>query len=196
MTRTPFVQQLGADDCGAACLAMILGAHGVHHAAAECRARCGAGRDGTRLRTLAAIASNFGLAAETVAIDAESFGQVKLPAIAHWQSRHFVVVERWSPTRVTVIDPATGRTTLSAREFASSYTGVALTFEPTPALVRTPKRRTPLWLDYFFAMIHDLTFGTPASEAVTASRRPAQRPAKAVWNANRGTERQRQGVTR
>ena len=169
MRRTPFVQQLGADDCGASCLAMILGAHGVHNAAAECRAKCGAGRDGTRLRTLATIAGDFGLAAQTTAVSADSFGQVKLPAIAHWQSRHFVVVERWSPTRTTVIDPATGRTTLSAQDFATSYTGVALTFEPTPALVRTPKHRTPLWLDYFVAMFHDLSAQGALAQIVIAS---------------------------
>jgi ABC-type bacteriocin/lantibiotic exporter with double-glycine peptidase domain len=166
---TPFIQQLGADDCGASCLAMVLGAHGVHHAASECRAKCGAGRDGTRLRTLTAVARDFGLTAETVAVTAESFGQVKLPAIAHWQSRHFVVVDRWSPTRVRVIDPASGRTTLSAEDFASSYTGVALTFEPTPTLVRTPKRRMPLWLDYFVAMFHDLSAQGALVQIVIAS---------------------------
>jgi ABC-type bacteriocin/lantibiotic exporter with double-glycine peptidase domain len=167
--RTPFVQQLSADDCGASCLAMILAAHGVHHAAPVCRARCGAGRDGTRLRTLATVAREFGLATETVAVAAENFGQVKLPAIAHWQSRHFVVVDRWKPTRVTVIDPATGRTTLSAREFAESYTGAVLTLEPTPALVRTPKRRTPLWLDYFVSMFHDLSAQGALAQIVIAS---------------------------
>ena len=167
--RTPFVQQLSADDCGAACLAMILGAHGVHHAATECRAKCGTGRDGTRLRTLATIATDFGLRAETVAVTAERFGDVKLPAIAHWQSRHFVVVERWSKTRVSIVDPATGPTTLSHEDFANSYTGVALTFEPTPTLVRTPKRRTPLWLDYFVAMFHDLSAQGALAQIITAS---------------------------
>ena len=53
--------------------------------------------------------------------------------------------------------------------FASSYTGVALTFEPTPALVRTPKRRTPLWLDYFFAMIHDLSAQGALAQIIIAS---------------------------
>ena len=66
--RVPFVQQLGADDCGAACLAMILGAHGVGGVAAECRRLCDAGRDGTRVRTLVTVADRFGLAARAVAI--------------------------------------------------------------------------------------------------------------------------------
>ena len=66
--RVPFVQQLGADDCGASCLAMILAAHGVHDTAAGCRVRCGAGRDGARLRTLAFVARSFGLELESIAL--------------------------------------------------------------------------------------------------------------------------------
>jgi ABC-type bacteriocin/lantibiotic exporter with double-glycine peptidase domain len=43
--RVRFIQQLGAEDCGAACVAMVLDAHGVHDVSAECRELCGAGRD-------------------------------------------------------------------------------------------------------------------------------------------------------
>ena len=100
--RVPWYPQIGADDCGPTCLAMVLAAHGVHDTASECRELCNAGRDGTRLRTLVAVADRFGVAARAHRVRPECFDSVALPAIAHWQHRHFVVVEQWAPGRVTI----------------------------------------------------------------------------------------------
>jgi len=161
--RVPMVQQLRADDCGASCLAMVLAAHGVHEAAGECRELCDSGRDGTRLRTLIRAADRFGLIAHARSFDAAAFESVALPAIAHWESRHFVVVERWTPRRVTIADPATGRRKLTPREFAAGFTGTALVFEPRADLVRRPRSRVPLWVWYLAAMFRD-----PAALAAVA----------------------------
>ncbi|WP_345148688.1 hypothetical protein [Nonomuraea rubra] len=35
--------------------------------------------------------------------------------MAHWEFSHFVVVERWSPDRVDVVDPGAGRRRLTPR---------------------------------------------------------------------------------
>jgi ABC-type bacteriocin/lantibiotic exporter with double-glycine peptidase domain len=165
----PFIQQLGADDCGAACLAMVLAAHGVHDVASECRAMCGAGRDGVRLRDLSAVAGRFGLEARPEAVDPSDFAAVALPAIAHWKSRHFVVVERWSRTRVTIIDPAVGRQRLTPDAFIAGYSGVALVCEAGPGLVASKKRRVPLWLDYLVAMFHDVSAQGALAQIITGS---------------------------
>ncbi len=55
-----------------------------------------------------------------------------MPAIAHWEFNHFVVVERWSLTAVTIVDPAVGRRRLSSAEFDAGFTGVILTLTPGP----------------------------------------------------------------
>src|SRR5215207_4567954 len=94
--RVPFIQQLGVDDCGATCLAMVLAAHGVHDVASECRALCGAGRDGARLTTLANVAERYGLECRIARVAPGDIAMVPLPAVAHWRSSHFVVVERCS----------------------------------------------------------------------------------------------------
>ena len=167
--RVPTIQQLGADDCGPACLAMVLAAHGVHDAAAECRDLCNAGRDGTRFRTLVAAADRFGLTGEVRRVRPSELGSVRLPAIAHWQSRHFVVVERWSPRRVTIIDPATGRRSLAAGEFAAAFAGTVLTLEPGAELVRRPKSRIPLWVWYLAAMFRDQPARFALAQIVVAS---------------------------
>jgi ABC-type bacteriocin/lantibiotic exporter with double-glycine peptidase domain len=153
--RVPIVQQLRADDCGPSCLAMVLAAHGVHDAAAECRELCDAGRDGTQIRTLIRVADRFGLSARARSVEPSEIGSLPLPAIAHWQSRHFVVIERWAPGRVAIIDPASGRRTLTAAEFSAAYSGTALVLEPRSDIVRRARSRVPLWAWYLAAMFRD-----------------------------------------
>ena len=153
--RVPFIQQLSADDCGAACLAMVLGAHGVGGIASECRRLCDAGRDGTRVRTLIAVADRFGLAAHAVTVSADALSTLPLPAIAHWKSRHFVVVERCAAKRVVIVDPAQGRRSLRPDELADSFTGTAVVFHARPDLVPRPVARLPLWAWYLAAMFRD-----------------------------------------
>ncbi|HTK52388.1 MAG TPA: peptidase domain-containing ABC transporter [Gemmatimonadaceae bacterium] len=153
--RVPWYPQVGADDCGPTCLAMVLAAHGVHDAASECRELCNAGRDGTRLRTLVAVADRFGVAARAHRVRPECFASVALPVIAHWQHRHFVVVEQWAPSRVTIVDPATGRRTLTHDEFTAGFAGTVMSLEPRGDIVRRPKSRLPLWVWYLAAMFRD-----------------------------------------
>ena len=153
--RVPVIQQLSADDCGPACLAMVLAAHGVHGAASECRQLCDPGRDGTRVRTLLAAAEHFGLSASAHSVRAPDLSATPLPAIAHWEGRHFVVVERWTPRRAIIVDPARGRRHLSAAEFAAGFGGAVLTFESRVSTVRRPRSRVPLWAWYVAAMFRD-----------------------------------------
>lgn len=153
--RVPVIQQVRSDDCGPACLAMVLAAHGVHGTAAECRELCDSGRDGTRVRTLLEVAERFGLSGRAQSMQAAGLSSVELPAIVHWNSRHFVVVERWTPHRATIVDPANGRQRLTATEFAAAFSGTVLTFTAGPHTVRREASRTPLWVWYLAAMFRD-----------------------------------------
>jgi ABC-type bacteriocin/lantibiotic exporter with double-glycine peptidase domain len=165
----PIIQQLGSDDCGPSCLAMVLAAHGVHGAAAECRTLCDAGRGGTPLRTLVAVADHFGLTARTRALTPGGCATLALPAIAHWQSRHFVVVERWTRRRVVIVDPAKGRQVLTPDEFAAGFSGTALELEPRPELRRSAPSRVPLWVWYLAAMFRDTASQTALVQIIVAS---------------------------
>jgi ABC-type bacteriocin/lantibiotic exporter with double-glycine peptidase domain len=121
---------MAATECSAACVAMVLGYHGRSTSLSECRELFDSGRDGASARHLLEAARAYGLTSKAFSVKADDFAQVALPAIVYWNKNHFVVVERWSRSRVDIIDPAVGRKRLSAREFARGYSGVALTFEP------------------------------------------------------------------
>lgn len=128
--RVPVILQMSAVECGAACLAMILTYHGRRTSASECRECCGAGRDGATALAIAESARRFGLRVKGYSVGLADFRQVSLPAVVHWNFDHFLVVERWSPSAIDVVDPAVGRTRLTAEEFDAGFTGVVLTFEP------------------------------------------------------------------
>lgn len=128
--RVPVIHQMSQTECGVACLAMVLSYYGRNTSISECQAVCQAGRDGLTAKEIVDAARHFGLRTKAHSLEPGDFKYVALPAIAHWNFNHFVVVERWSPQSVTVIDPGLGRCRLTATEFDAGFTGVALVMEP------------------------------------------------------------------
>ncbi len=128
--RVPYIMQMSAVECGAACLAMILSYYGRSTGIAEIRERCGVGRDGLSAQNIVIAARQYGLRVRAVSLQDNDFRFVSLPAIAHWEFNHFLIIEHWSPQYVDVVDPAQGRRHLTAAEFEASFTGVVLMLEP------------------------------------------------------------------
>jgi ABC-type bacteriocin/lantibiotic exporter with double-glycine peptidase domain len=134
------LQQLNAVECGAACLAMVLSYHGRATRVAELREQLTVGRDGASALALANAARNLGLRVKAFSVEPSALGRVPLPAIVHWEFNHFLVVERWSENAVEVVDPASGRRTLTPEEFSAGFTGIVLVLEPG---VNFERRRPP-----------------------------------------------------
>ncbi|RJL20382.1 peptidase domain-containing ABC transporter [Bailinhaonella thermotolerans] len=142
--RVPLVRQHTMADCGAACLSMILGFHGRPTAVREVSEHVGVSRDGLTAAAIAAAGRAYGFRVRAFSVEPEALAGVTGPAVVHWEFNHFIVVERWTPKRVDVVDPAKGRRGMTAREFAAGFTGVVLVFEPGedfPAIPRDPGRR-------------------------------------------------------
>src|SRR5579872_6641171 len=113
--RIPFIRQLSATECGAACLAMVLGYHGKEVRLEELRETTGCGRDG--------------------GIEVEDLQYVPTASILHWEFSHFVVFERLRQDAVDIIDPDRGRRRVPLAHFRRCFTGVALLLEPSDAFV-------------------------------------------------------------
>jgi ATP-binding cassette, subfamily B, bacterial len=158
--RVPVLLQLNAVECGAACLAMILNHHGWRIRVADCREACGAGRDGVTARELAEAARSYGFRVKAFSLGPADIKHIHGPAIAHWEFNHFVVVEQWSPRRVDIVDPASGRRRLTADEFAAGFTGVILTLEPGIHFKPLRENAPAGWRSYLLSMFR--TPGAPA----------------------------------
>ena len=152
--RVPVLLQLSAVECGAACLAMILSYFGRQIRVAECRECLGIGRDGVTAQTIAKAARHYGLRVKAFSLEPAALPHVPLPAIAHWNFKHFVVIERWSPKQVEIVDPALGRRRLTAEEFDAGFTGVVLLFEPGVHFERRDQTGQRLWCNYLKSFLH------------------------------------------
>src|SRR5262249_13441936 len=126
LRRVPEMRQVTAVECGAACLAMVLNYYGYSTSISEIQEHCGVGGDGLTALEVVKSARQYGLRVRAVSIELEEFRFVTLPAIVHWEFNHFLIVERWSSTRVDVVDPAVGRRSLTVEEFDEGFTGVAI----------------------------------------------------------------------
>jgi len=124
------MQQMSAVECGAACVAMILGYYGHHTSMEEIRDRTGVGRDGLSALDLVQAARSYGLRVRAIALQEPDLRDVRLPAIVHWAFNHFLIVEDWSERSVGVVDPASGRRRMTAQEFDAGFTGVVIMLEP------------------------------------------------------------------
>src|SRR5262245_34661499 len=91
--RVPYVQQLEAADCGAACLAMVLAYHGAALPLDRVRAAAGTGR-GTDALGILQGAEQLGLRGRGVRLDVGDLVHLPPGAILHWEFNHFVVLER------------------------------------------------------------------------------------------------------
>src|SRR5262245_56187363 len=145
--RVPVLRQLTTTECGAACLAMILSYHGRATEVAECRAAMEIGRDGATALAVAQAARRYGLRVNAFSLGLGDLPHLQLPAIAHWQFDHFVVLERWSSSHAEIVDPKVGRRRLTAAEFTADFTGVALTFDPGVGFERRAATG-PAWRAY------------------------------------------------
>lgn len=143
--RVPTTLQQEAAECGAACLAMILAAHGRWITLAELRELCGVGRDGVKASNILRAARTLGLLAKGLQVEPEQLVELPAPFIVFWNLNHFVVVERFPRSRngrVWINDPASGPRAVTRAEFDDAFTGVALSFETRPEFERKGHRET------------------------------------------------------
>ena len=155
--RVPLTLQMDNIECGTACLAMILNYYGRKTSLSEVRERCGVGRDGLSALTIVKIARLYGLRVKAISLrdNLSDFRYVKLRTIIHWEFHHFIVVERWKPKRVDVVDPALGRRSISMEEFNRYFTGVVLQMEPGVQFSREKVHRLKLHSGGTFAIYLD-----------------------------------------
>ncbi|MEH1836613.1 MAG: peptidase domain-containing ABC transporter [Nostoc sp.] len=149
--RYPFFAQQSGSDCGAACLVMVSRYWGKNFSVNRLRDMANVDRNGSSLRGLSAAAESIGFTTRPVKASLDQLAKQKLPAIAHWEGNHYIVVYKITPKQVIVADPNIGQRTLSHAEFKANWTGYTLLLQPTAMLKDTKETSTPFW-QYFELM--------------------------------------------
>ncbi|MFJ1757446.1 ATP-binding cassette domain-containing protein [Kitasatospora sp. NPDC088134] len=144
--RTPVVPQMEEQDCGAACLAVVLGAFGRRVTLNEASRSCGVSRDGVSAAAVARAAGRYGLTARGRRVvrreddRLEGLGEVPVPSMVLVTGPHFAVFEGVRRGRVHVNDPSLGSYSATPAEFWESFAGIAVGFEPGPDFERGGRR--------------------------------------------------------
>lgn len=134
----PGYRQLDQMDCGPTCIKMITEFFGRDFHLDYLREISFLQKGGVSLAGLAEALGELGI--ESVGIKAnleELINEVPLPAIAHWNSNHFLVVYKANHKHIFVSDPALGKAKYSHREFREKWIekdssqGILLLVEPT-----------------------------------------------------------------
>lgn len=140
----PLVRQMAAADCGAACLAMVLGFHGKETQLDRVRNELAVGRDGVSARALLECGALHHLRGRGVRIEVADFEHLPRGSILHWDFSHFVVFDRLEDDGIQIVDPAYGRRRVTMEDVGKHFTGVALLFEKSQEFVAEESKDKPV----------------------------------------------------
>ena len=154
--RYPFFAQQSASDCGAACLVMVARYWGKRFSVNRLRDIANVDRNGASLRGLAAAAESIGFTTRPVKASLNKLAEQSLPAIIHWEGKHYIVVYEVTRDRVIVADPAIGQRTLTHTQFKAGWTGYTLLLQPTALLKEAKEASTPFWQFFELVKPHQL----------------------------------------
>lgn len=115
------------NECGLACLGMILGYFDRHVQLTELRQKF-PGDDPLTLDQLSIIAGVYRLQTRAMRCELPDLKEVQLPAILHVDFDHYVVLQKVHRNGFTIVDPAQGRLKLTRRALSDRFTGVLLEF--------------------------------------------------------------------
>ncbi|WP_139738456.1 peptidase domain-containing ABC transporter [Actinomyces wuliandei] len=179
--RVKFRMQTGEQDCLLACYSMAVSSLGIDILPHEFYEGDALPADGLKASYLRQIDKSVGTHTRAYRDPGpewtrEVFTSFKGPAIAHWNSNHFVVVTSMSRTHVRVLDPALGRLRLPLEDFYRSFSGVWILVEQERRPTLSPRSRPPSAIRVFFSrhlwlLFLGLAIGQAASMAVAAGVR-------------------------
>ncbi|MDO5614014.1 MAG: peptidase domain-containing ABC transporter [Paracoccus sp. (in: a-proteobacteria)] len=149
LRRLPEIRAAEAAECGLACMAMVGRYYGHDIDLNGLRQRFSLSLTGATLRHLMQLAEQLSLAPRALRVGLDALGQVRLPAILHWDLNHFVVLKSISRRGAVIHDPARGARKLSMAELSNHFTGVVLELTPAgdfrKATARVSVRLSSLW---------------------------------------------------
>jgi ATP-binding cassette, subfamily B, bacterial HlyB/CyaB len=154
--RYPYYAQQSASDCGAACLVMVARYWGKKFSVNRLRDIANVDRNGSSLKGISVAAESVGFTTRPVKASLDRLAQQPLPAIAHWQGKHYIVVYAITKKEVIIADPAIGQRTLSHAEFKKDWTGYVMILQPTAMLREAEESTTPFWQFFELLKPHSL----------------------------------------
>src|SRR5262249_27399137 len=119
---------------------MVASYHGCRTDLNTLRRRYPASLKGVTLRGLVQVATHLHLACRPVRFELGHLRQLRLPAILHWDMKHFVVLRAVTRKGFVVHDPASGERRFPLAEASKHVTGVGLELWPAQGFIAKDER--------------------------------------------------------
>lgn len=125
MTRFRAYRQLEHSDCGIACIRMIARYYGLKISAKTLRGMCDMSRLGISVNDILSSFRTIGMQGAAARVSMSEIWDMPLPAILFWDQKHFVVLYDADKQKqqLRIADPASGKVTLQASDFAPRWIG-------------------------------------------------------------------------
>lgn len=126
--KFPHSPQLGARDCGPACLKMIAEYYGQKYAIDFLREKCNITKVGVSLLGISEAAEAIGFKSIGAKLDLEQLREIvqEMPVILHWEENHFVVIYKAPKPKKRgnyfISDPDKGQVNYTEAEFMHYWT--------------------------------------------------------------------------
>ena len=143
VAKVPVIMQMGALECGAACLSMILAYYQKWIPLEQVRLDCGVSRDGSNMKNVYLAARHYGLEAHGYRVELDALKKdVAFPCMIHWELNHFVVLNGFKRNKAVINDPARGVVRVPMERFDEAFTGLVLTFAPGEGFIPSGRRKS------------------------------------------------------
>ncbi len=143
MLKVFVTRQHDLKDCGVCCLSSIIKYYEGYVPIERIRIDTRTTKDGTTAYNILNAAQKYGFETKGVKIESLDDHNIFLPAIAHMKYKnglnHFVVIYSITKTKVTLMDPAKGKISLSRQEFLKNFTQILLMFYPKEKILYLEK---------------------------------------------------------
>ncbi|PWW07080.1 peptidase domain-containing ABC transporter [Mangrovibacter plantisponsor] len=126
----PLLRQTQAAECGLACIGMVAGYYGNKMDMLTLRKKYATSLKGSTLTDVINLGSHLNMVCRALRLEVEELSQLRLPAILHWDMKHYVVLAEVNGDKAVIHDPARGKRIVRMKEVSSYFTGIALELVP------------------------------------------------------------------
>lgn len=128
---TPSILQSEMNECGLACIAMIVGYNGKNIDLPSIRRLHDVSASGMSVRDILDTFTSIQMTANVFRVDIKDLYSFSNPVILHWELDHYVVLVNLNKKKAIINDPAVGLREISINELSNKFTGVLIEAHPT-----------------------------------------------------------------
>ncbi|MCT3116697.1 peptidase domain-containing ABC transporter [Lactococcus lactis] len=121
-----FQQQSEHSECGLACVTMLVDYFIKKTNISELRDKYGVPNGGYNLFQMQKILAENNLTSKAVKTEEKFLASIPTPFITFYDRKHFMIVEKVSKNTIYVVDPASGRRTVTFSDFKMHYSNAVL----------------------------------------------------------------------